>query len=60
MIKIPQPQGIDFGRFTLHMMPNIVLSFLATIVYIRFWYRDLPNHEFKDDSQNDIESGECP
>lgn len=49
--KIKQ-QGVDFGRFTFHMMPGIVISFIATLVYIRIYYRNLSNLEFEDASSS--------
>ncbi|OTF74013.1 P protein-like protein [Euroglyphus maynei] len=43
-----QQQGINFGSFTMHMMPGIILSFIATLIYIRIYYRNLSNLEFQD------------
>nr|XP_046919178.1 P protein-like [Dermatophagoides farinae] len=53
-----QQQGINFGRFTMHMMPGIILSFIATLIYIRIYYRNLSNLEFQDvnvSSEDDTE-----
>ncbi|XP_054164051.1 P protein-like isoform X2 [Oppia nitens] len=41
-----QQQGIDFGRFTYHMLPGIVICFIASLVMIRLLYRDLTNLKF--------------
>lgn len=32
----------------MHMMPGIILSFIATLIYIRIYYRNLSNLEFQD------------
>ncbi|KPM03271.1 P protein-like protein [Sarcoptes scabiei] len=48
-----QQQGINFGRFTLHMFPGIIISFLATLCYIRIYYRDIAKFEFQDSTNDD-------
>ncbi|XP_064484124.1 P protein-like [Ornithodoros turicata] len=44
-----QSLGINFASFTLHMLPAVLLSALATWLYVRFWcYRDPAQLRFKD------------
>ncbi|KAI2802671.1 protein kinase, partial [Blomia tropicalis] len=49
-----QQQGVDFGRFTLHMMPGIILSFLATLAYFRLFYGHLAR-EYPETNENQFE-----
>lgn len=43
-----QQQGIDFGRFTYHMIPGIFFCFIASMGLIRILYRDLSNLKFQE------------
>lgn len=41
------------------MMPGIVISFCATLLYLRFYYRNLKANEF-DEPNKDLENGNYP
>lgn len=47
-ITIALWQGIDFTVFTLHLLPGVLVCIGATIIAIRFLYRDITKLSFQE------------
>lgn len=41
-------KGIDFARFTLHVMPGIVICFIASMFLLKVLYRDVSHFQFEE------------